>query len=239
MEFEKKDELQYVVSLLDPLNGERIRTPVRGTKCNHFDCFDHQTFLAHIQNNGGVAKCPYCFKFLRPQDLVISKSMTSLLSSKPENVEQVVISRNSDMLWKVANSPKPQKLNDDYIYSPQKTSLQKIERNESKETETTTNKTSMVPVMFVMINSVDMPPDMQNDAVRTAINALYTKMNSEQEVAQYIKQSFDTKYGKSWNCIVGQHFGANVTSMENHMIYFMVGTMSILLFKTKVHTQKW
>lgn len=53
-----------------------------------------------------------------------------------------------------------------------------------------------------------------------------------QDVAAYIKKEFDKKYNPTWHCIVGRNFGSYVTHETKHFIYFYLGQVAILLFKS-------
>lgn len=46
------------------------------------------------------------------------------------------------------------------------------------------------------------------------------------------KQEFDKKYNPTWHCIVGRNFGSYVTHETKHFIYFYLGQVAILLFKS-------
>ncbi|PRW45002.1 Dynein light chain cytoplasmic [Chlorella sorokiniana] len=81
------------------------------------------------------------------------------------------------------------------------------------------------------VKASDMTEDMQQDATGTAIQAL-DKFTIEKDVAAYIKKEFDSKHGPTWHCIVGRNFGSYVTHETKHFIYFYVGPMAVLLFKT-------
>ena len=48
----------------------------------------------------------------------------------------------------------------------------------------------------------------------------------------YIKKEFDRKYNPTWHCIVGRNFGSYVTHETKHFIYFYLGQVAILLFKS-------
>ena len=45
-------------------------------------------------------------------------------------------------------------------------------------------------------------------------------------------QEFDKKYNPTWHCIVGRNFGSYVTHETRHFIYFYLGQVAILLFKS-------
>ena len=82
-----------------------------------------------------------------------------------------------------------------------------------------------------VVKNADMAPAMQDEALRTALTAL-DKFNIEKDIAAYIKKEFDKKYAPTWNCIVGRNFGSYVTHETKHFIYFYLGQVAILLFKS-------
>ncbi|XP_008333591.1 dynein light chain 2, cytoplasmic-like [Cynoglossus semilaevis] len=82
-----------------------------------------------------------------------------------------------------------------------------------------------------VIKNADMSEDMQQDAVECATQAL-EKYNIEKDIAAYIKKEFDKKYNPTWHCIVGRNFGSYVTHETKHFIYFYLGQVAILLFKS-------
>lgn len=47
-----------------------------------------------------------------------------------------------------------------------------------------------------------------------------------------IKKEFDKKYGPTFHCIVGRNFGSYVTHETKHFIYFYLGQVAVLLFKS-------
>merc|ERR1719394_1790088 len=65
-----------------------------------------------------------------------------------------------------------------------------------------------------VIKNADMSEDMQTDAVECATQAL-EKYNIEKDIAAFIKKEFDKKY-----------------SPTRHFIYFYLGQVAILLFKS-------
>ena len=50
--------------------------------------------------------------------------------------------------------------------------------------------------------------------------------------AAFIKNEFDRRYNPTWHCIVGRNFGSTVTHESKHFIYFYLGQVAILLFKS-------
>jgi dynein light chain LC8-type len=82
-----------------------------------------------------------------------------------------------------------------------------------------------------VIKAADMTEDLQQDAVDTAIQAL-EKFTIEKEIAAYIKKEFDKRYSPSWHCIVGRNFGSFVTYEARYYVYYQLGEIAILLFKS-------
>ncbi|RPA97501.1 hypothetical protein L873DRAFT_1809538 [Choiromyces venosus 120613-1] len=82
-----------------------------------------------------------------------------------------------------------------------------------------------------VVKSVDMTEEMSAIAIDVAKKAMNSN-TVEKDIAQYIKKEFDTKYGNTWHCIVGRNFGSFVTHETKNFIYFYVGHLAVLLFKT-------
>ncbi len=82
-----------------------------------------------------------------------------------------------------------------------------------------------------VIKNADMSEEMQQDAIDCANQAL-EKFNIEKDIAAFIKKEFDKKYNPTWHCIVGRNFGSYVTHETKHFIYFYMGQVAILLFKS-------
>ena len=82
-----------------------------------------------------------------------------------------------------------------------------------------------------VIKNADMSDAMQQEAVDVANQAL-NKHNIEKDVAAHIKKEFDKKYGPTWHVIVGRNFGSYVTHETKHFIYFYLGQVAILIFKS-------
>ena len=97
------------------------------------------------------------------------------------------------------------------------------------------NKTDRVELAMAdrkaVIKNADMSEDMQQDAIDCATQAL-EKYNIEKDIAAFIKKEFDKKYNPTWHCIVGRNFGSYVTHETKHFIYFYLGQVAILLFKS-------
>merc|ERR1711872_3750 len=82
-----------------------------------------------------------------------------------------------------------------------------------------------------VIKNSDMGEEMQDYAVESATKAL-EKYTIEKDIAAYLKKDFDHKYNPTWHCIVGRNFGSYVTHETRNFIYFYIGQVAILLFKS-------
>jgi dynein light chain LC8-type len=80
---------------------------------------------------------------------------------------------------------------------------------------------------------------MQQDAISVATKAI-DMYNIEKDIACYIKKEFDRKHNPTWHCVVGmnvylflgRNFGSYVTHETKHFIYFYLGQIAVLLFKS-------
>lgn len=92
---------------------------------------------------------------------------------------------------------------------------------------TCTRKVSIVPVKHKLY-TVDLL-----DRYRCILISLLTFTGiGFQDIAAFIKKEFDKKYNPTWHCIVGRNFGSYVTHETRHFIYFYLGQVAILLFKS-------
>merc|ERR1711976_602746 len=91
--------------------------------------------------------------------------------------------------------------------------------------------TSKMTERKAVIKNADMSEEMQQDAVDCATQAM-EKFNIEKDIAAYIKKEFDKKYNPTWHAIVGRNFGSYVTHETKHLIYFYLGQVAVLLFKS-------
>ena len=80
-----------------------------------------------------------------------------------------------------------------------------------------------------VINS-QMDYDMEQYAIEIARKAYYYNKN-EHGIADYIREKFDQKYNKFWQCIVGLSFTYNIWQKKNEFIYFSLGQFKVLLFR--------
>jgi len=109
--------------------------------------------------------------------------------------------------------------------------LSKVEVDEISQVPRKWGQEVIMSERKAVIKNADMSEEMQQDAVDCATQAL-EKYNIEKDIAAFIKKEFDKKYNPTWHCIVGRNFGSYVTHETRHFIYFYLGQVAILLFKS-------
>ncbi|KAN0088828.1 Dynein light chain type 1 domain containing protein [Tylopilus felleus] len=82
-----------------------------------------------------------------------------------------------------------------------------------------------------VIKNVDMIEEMQQESIDVASAAL-EKYTIEKDIAAQIKKEFDKRHGATWHVVVGKNFGSYVTHETKHFIYFYIGALAILIWKS-------
>ncbi|VDD83821.1 unnamed protein product [Mesocestoides corti] len=82
-----------------------------------------------------------------------------------------------------------------------------------------------------IVKNADMPEEMQQKAVDYAKEAI-EQCSMEKDIAAHLKKKFDKEYSPTWHCVVGRNFGSYVTHESKNFIYFYMGQVAILLFKS-------
>lgn len=54
----------------------------------------------------------------------------------------------------------------------------------------------------------------------------------EKDVANFIKREFDKKHSPTWHVVLGKNWGSYVTHSVRNFIYFYLGDVAILIFKS-------
>jgi dynein light chain LC8-type len=79
--------------------------------------------------------------------------------------------------------------------------------------------------------NADMTKEMVEEARELAI-AAFESETQEKAIASHIKHEMQEAHGGIWHCIVGKNFGSFVTHETKAYIYFYVGQMAVLLWKS-------
>ena len=78
----------------------------------------------------------------------------------------------------------------------------------------------------------DMDQDMQQQAVDCVAFAFQQRRILD-DIAEIMKNEFDTMYLPTWHCIVGRGLGAYVTHQAKCFIFMYWGEVGILLWRTE------
>lgn len=84
-------ETRFIVSLNCPISQSRMRTPVKGQKCDHPQCFDCDNFL-DINSKSPSWQCPHCKQSACHVDLRIDRTLLKVLMEAEEDVVDVFLS---------------------------------------------------------------------------------------------------------------------------------------------------
>ncbi|KZV84958.1 hypothetical protein EXIGLDRAFT_623593 [Exidia glandulosa HHB12029] len=76
-----------------------------------------------------------------------------------------------------------------------------------------------------------MSEEMQQEAIDLATSAI-EKFSVEKDMAAHIKKECDRRFGHTWHVVVGKNFGSYVTHETKHFIYFYVGPLAVLMWRS-------
>eukprot|EP00906_Rhabdomonas_costata_P029287 RCo041349 len=87
------------------------------------------------------------------------------------------------------------------------------------------------PERKLKMRVTNMEEEMRVNCVEFAQQAL-DEHKLHKDVAAYIKRLMDETYAGTWHCIVGVHFGGNVSHDANSMINFFLDKLGFLVFRS-------
>ncbi|CCD26336.1 dynein light chain NDAI_0H01620 [Naumovozyma dairenensis CBS 421] len=82
-----------------------------------------------------------------------------------------------------------------------------------------------------IIKASDISDELKDEILNISQDAIENN-ELERDIASSIKKQLDTRYGTTWNVIVGKNFGSYVTHEKGHFLYFYIGPLAFLIFKT-------
>ena len=83
----------------------------------------------------------------------------------------------------------------------------------------------------VVIIESNMDDDMQFAAMEIASKDYPRSKSNNYEMAKKLKETFESKYYPTLNCIVGKSFGCKINTQKNHYLCFKIGDKTIILYK--------
>ena len=72
----------------------------------------------------------------------------------------------------------------------------------------------------------------QIEEIRTWALEAFEQETQEKAIASHIKREVEKRNKGLWHCIVGKNFGSFVSHETKSYIYFYVGEMAVLLWKS-------
>jgi dynein light chain LC8-type len=81
-----------------------------------------------------------------------------------------------------------------------------------------------------ILKASDLPEEIQVKLFELAKQSLSYKV--EKDIATFLKKELDQQYGPTWHVIVGKSFGSYVTHEQGFFIYFYIGDLAFLVFKS-------
>ncbi|XP_027914324.1 E4 SUMO-protein ligase PIAL2 isoform X3 [Vigna unguiculata] len=85
------------ISLNCPISFTRIKTPVKGRSCKHFQCFDFNNFIS-INSKRPSWRCPHCNQYVCYGDIRLDRNMVEILKNVGESITEVIVL--ADGSWK-------------------------------------------------------------------------------------------------------------------------------------------
>lgn len=116
------DQTHNTLSLRCPSTLMRIGIPARGLQCMHVQCFDLEFYVysqTRTSSHKNRWKCPCCYRFCFPHELVIDTFVGDILANTTDNDKKVdLILTPREVAWRVkeeppvpaAEEPKPQSI---------------------------------------------------------------------------------------------------------------------------------
>nr|XP_023877737.1 uncharacterized protein LOC111990179 isoform X1 [Quercus suber] len=90
------------VSLNCPISHKRIKTPVKGHLCKHYQCFDYNNFM-EMNSRRPSWHCPHCNQSVCHPDIRICQDIAKILQEVAENVVDVIISADGSWMAVLEN----------------------------------------------------------------------------------------------------------------------------------------
>jgi dynein light chain LC8-type len=83
----------------------------------------------------------------------------------------------------------------------------------------------------VLIIESDMDDDMQIAAIEIATKDSHISNIGNHEIAQRLKDAFETKFYPTWVCIVGKSYGCRINAQKKHYLCFQIDNRTVILYK--------
>eukprot|EP01147_Barroeca_monosierra_P001685 gene1685-4810_t len=83
---------------------------------------------------------------------------------------------------------------------------------------------------YPLVVKTDMNEEMLAECTETAQTAIEKYSKSNEDASKMLKQLMDKKFGASWNVVIGEAFGFEMTHQISNMLYMYFGGNLAVLF---------
>ncbi|KHN81484.1 putative dynein light chain 2, cytoplasmic [Toxocara canis] len=80
------------------------------------------------------------------------------------------------------------------------------------------------------VKETDMEPSMVEACIEITLTA-QKHYSFDKDVAAYIKEECERRFGPTWHCVVGKSFGSRVSYEMQHFVLLRRRRVSIMIFK--------
>lgn len=90
------------------------------------------------------------------------------------------------------------------------------------------------PVRSIKVMEHDTPKATTEEIIELAQTVLDSipEEHSFKDIAFALKTKLDAQYSNTWHCIVGKHFGGNVTNDQETLVNFKIDGVSFLVLRS-------
>lgn len=78
----------------------------------------------------------------------------------------------------------------------------------------------------------DMPTEMGHEAVEIVTMGLDKHGKNYEAASSFVKQTFDKKFGSSWQCAIGEGFGFDISCQRKFLLHVYYGKAAALCYKS-------
>jgi E3 SUMO-protein ligase PIAS1 len=89
------------ISLKCPISFTRIKTPVKGRSCKHFECFDFDNFV-EMNCNRPSWRCPHCYHYVCYTEICLDRNMIEILEKVGDNIMEVIVHADGSLKEEVS-----------------------------------------------------------------------------------------------------------------------------------------
>ncbi|KAK6109803.1 Uncharacterized protein BM_BM1368 [Brugia malayi] len=82
----------------------------------------------------------------------------------------------------------------------------------------------------IEVKETDMESEMIQKSMAIALEA-QKQYSLDKDMAFYIKEEFERRFGPTWHCVVGKSFGSSFSYEIQHFILLKFNQLSIMIFK--------